>query len=134
MGVMISNGVTSTNTFEIPIWLMVLCASIMTLGICVGGSRIIKNIGMKMAKIEPYQGTAADIAGSACLLFSTLTGIPLSTTQNKATAIMGVGAARRLSSVDWSIAKNMVIGWVITFPGSAFLGFIFTEIFIKLFI
>ena len=113
---------------------MLLCSATMTLGTSIGGYKIIKTVGLKMVKLEPYQGTAADVAGSCCLLFSTLSGVPVSTTQTKTTAIMGVGAAKRLSNVNWKIVKNMMMAWVITFPACGILGYITTFIFIKIFI
>lgn len=70
-----------------------------------------------MVKMEPYEGTAADIAGALCLLISTLFGIPVSTTHTKTTAIMGVGSAKRLSNVNWKVVKEMILAWVLTFPG-----------------
>ena len=76
MGVLLSNNVTSVQIIEIPIWMIIMCASIMTLGTFIGGSRIIKNVGMKMAKIETYQGTSADIAASICLISSVFVSIP----------------------------------------------------------
>ena len=128
MGILLSNNVTDLQIVETPIWMMIFFATIMTLGTCIGGSRIIKNVGMKMTKLEAYQGTAADIGSSICLIFSTLSGIPLSTTQTKTTAIMGVGASRRISSVDWNIAKRMVLAWIITFPGSGALAYLITKL------
>lgn len=113
---------------------MLLCSIIMTLGTSIGGYKIIKTVGIKMVKLEPYQGTAADIAGSICLLFSTISGVPVSTTQTKTTAIMGVGAAKRLKNVNWNIAKNMVLAWLITFPVCGILGYLTTFIFMKIFI
>ena len=76
---------------------MLVCSAVMGLGTSVGGYRIIKAVGMDMVKLKPYQGFSADLAATACLLLSSLTGIPVSTTHTKTTAIMGVGAARRLS-------------------------------------
>ncbi len=87
-----------------------------------------------MVKLEPYQGASADLAGSLCLLTSTMLGIPVSTTQVKTTAIMGVGASRRMSNVNWEVVKNMVIAWIITFPACGILGYLTTFIFMKLFI
>lgn len=69
---------------------------------------------MDMVKLERYQGFSADLAGAGCLLLSSLTGIPVSTTHTKTTAIMGVGAARRVSSVNWGVVKEMVLTWVLT--------------------
>lgn len=133
MGLMLTNGVTDGDIPEIPIWTMIFCSTIMTLGTAIAGNRIIKSVGMKIAKMETYQGTSSDIAASICLLGSTLTGLPVSTNQTKTTAIMGVGAANRVSSVDWSIAKNMILAWVITFPSAGLLGFIMTKSFIVFF-
>ncbi len=113
---------------------MLLCSITMTLGTSIGGYKIIKTVGMKMVKLEPYQGTSADLAGSLCLFFLSLLGIPASTTQTKTTAIMGVGAAKRLSNVNWGIVKNMLITWIITFPACGILGYFITVIFLKLFI
>ena len=134
LGISLANGISNTGTFEVPIWLMLLCSATMTLGTSIGGYKIIKTVGLKMVKLEPYQGTAADLAGSFCLLFSTLSGVPVSTTQTKTTAIMGVGAAKRLSNVNWKIVKNMMMAWVITFPACGILGYITTFIFMKIFI
>ena len=122
------------GTFDIPIWLMLLCSATMTLGTSIGGYKIIKTVGIKMVKLEPYQGTSADLASSLCLLSSTLSGIPVSTTQTKTTAIMGVGAAKRLSNVNWKIVKNMMLAWIITFPACGLLGYLTTFIFMKIFI
>lgn len=122
------------GTFDIPIWLMLLCSATMTLGTSIGGYKIIKTVGIKMVKLEPYQGTSADLASSLCLLSSTLSGIPVSTTQTKTTAIMGVGAAKRLSNVNWKIVKNMILAWIITFPACGLLGYLTTFIFMKIFI
>ena len=133
LGVSLANGITNTDTFEIPIWLMILCSAVMTLGTSIGGYKIIKTVGLKMVKLEPYQGASADIASAACLLFSTLFGLPVSTTQVKTTAIMGVGASRSLRRVNWSIVKSMVLAWVITFPACGAMGYFTTLIFMKIF-
>ena len=76
LGVFLVNGQSGTTTFEIPIWLMLLCSLVMGLGTSIGGYRIIKSVGMDMVKLEKYQGFAADIAGAGCLLLSSLTGLP----------------------------------------------------------
>ena len=76
---------------------------------------------------------AADMAGAACLLLSSLTGIPVSTTHTKTTAIMGVGAARRLSSVNWGVVKEMGLTWALTFPGCGAIGFLMARLFMWLF-
>lgn len=115
---------------DVPVFLIILCSALMAFGTSVGGMRIIKSMGSDMIKLKKYQGFSADLAGAVSLLISTLTGLPVSTTHTKTTAIMGVGAANRLSSVDWKIAKEMILTWVLTFPGCGFLGYLLTVIFI----
>ena len=133
LGVFLAKGQAGASSFQIPVWLMVLCSAVMALGTSIGGRRIIKAVGMDMVKLEKYQGFAADAAGAGCLLISSLTGIPVSTTHTKTTAIMGVGAARRLSSVHWSIVNEMVLAWVLTFPGCGLIGFFMAKLFIWMF-
>ena len=112
---------------------MILCSLVMGLGTSIGGYRIIKSVGMDMVKLSTYQGFAADAAAALCLLFSSLTGIPVSTTHTKTTAIMGVGASRRLRNVNWSTVKELVLTWVLTFPGCGLIGFIIAKIFLYFF-
>ncbi len=133
LGVALSNGYTNVNTFSIPIWLMVMCSVLMTLGTSIGGYKIIKTVGMKMTKLEVYQGACADISSAGCLLLSSVLGIPVSTTHTKTTAIMGVGASRRISKVNWKVVKEMVWAWILTFPGCGILGYLATLIFMKIF-
>ncbi len=133
LGVFLVNGQANVNNFQIPIWLMILCSAVMGLGTSIGGYRIIKSVGMDMVKLEKYQGFAADLAAAFCLLLSSLTGIPVSTTHTKTTAIMGVGAARRLSSVNWGVVKEMVMTWILTFPGCGLIGFLMAKLFMWLF-
>lgn len=133
MGIFLVNNISGVQDFYIPIWLMILCSLTMTLGTCIGGYQVIRTIGSKIVKMEPYQGTAADFAGAFCLLVFSLLGIPVSTSHTKITAIMGVGAARRLSEVNWGVVKNMILAWVLTFPGCGILGCLITLIFIRIF-
>jgi PiT family inorganic phosphate transporter len=121
------------GSFKIAWWLILLCSLTMGLGTSAGGYRIIKAVGMDMVKLEKYQGFAADIAAAGCLLLSSLTGIPVSTTHTKTTAIMGVGSARRLSSVNWSVVKDMVMAWVLTFPGCGLIGFLMAKLCLVIF-
>ncbi|MBN1892288.1 MAG: inorganic phosphate transporter [Clostridiales bacterium] len=121
------------GTFPVPPWLIVLCSVVMGIGTSVGGYRIIKAVGMDMVKLQKYQGFASDMAASFCLLLSTLTGVPVSTTHTKTTAIMGVGASKRLSAVNWIVARDMVLAWVLTFPGCGLISFLMAKLFLKLF-
>lgn len=115
------------------VWLMILCALVMGLGTSIGGYRIIKSVGMDMVKLKPYQGFAADIVSTGCLMLASFTGIPVSTTHTKTTAIMGVGAARRMSNVNWSVVKELILTWVFTFPGCGLLGFLVAKLFVFIF-
>lgn len=133
LGMFLAKGQADVTKFVIPIWLMVLCSAIMGLGTSIGGYKIIKAVGMGMVKLEKYQGFSADAAGAGCLLISSLTGIPVSTTHTKTTAIMGVGAAKRLSSVNWLTVREMVLTWVLTFPGCGLIGYLMAKLFIWIF-
>jgi len=121
------------NSFDIPIWVMVLCSVTMGIGTSVGGMRIIKSVGMDMVKLEKYQGFSADLGAAITLLVSSLFGIPVSTTHTKTTAIMGTGAAKRLSSVDWSVVIDMVLAWVLTFPGCGLIAYLMAKLFMVIF-
>lgn len=133
LGIFLANGQADVVDFTIPIWLMILCSLTMAIGTSIGGYRIIKTVGMGMVKLEKYQGFAADIAGASSLLVSSVLGVPVSTTHTKTTAIMGVGASKRLSSVNWSIVNEMVAAWVLTFPGCGIVGYIMAQLFLKIF-
>lgn len=123
----------SGGGFDIPIWVMVLCSVTMGIGTSVGGMRIIKSVGMDMVKLEKYQGFSADLSAAITLLISSIFGIPVSTTHTKTTAIMGAGAAKRLSSVDWRIVKDMVMAWVLTFPGCGIIAYFMAKLFMAIF-
>ncbi len=133
LGSALSSGNSTATEFEVSLWLMVLVSVIMGLGTSIGGYRIIKSVGMDMVKLKPYQGFAADLSSTVCLLVASLTGIPVSTTHTKTTAIMGVGAARRMSNVNWAVVKELVLTWVFTFPGCGILGFVTAKLFIMIF-
>ncbi|BCN31226.1 inorganic phosphate transporter [Anaeromicropila herbilytica] len=133
LGVFLANGYGDVSNFKIPIWLMILCSLVMAFGTSIGGYKIIKSVGMGMVKLEKYQGFAADISAAGALLLSTVTGIPVSTTHTKTTAIMGVGASKRLSSVNWGVVKEMILAWVLTFPGCGLIGFLMAHLFMWIF-
>lgn len=114
---------------DYPLWVMSLCAAAMAIGSAAGGKRIIKSVAMDMVKLEKYQGFSASLAAGLCLLLATLTGIPVSTTHTKTTAIMGVGAAKHLRAVKWSLAGNMVLTWVFTFPCCGAIGYLLAVLF-----
>ena len=134
LGVVLSKGnIQSFGNFSIPIWLILNCSSLIALGAIIGGLRIIKTVGMKVAKVERYQGTAADISSAICLFGSSILGIPVSSTHTKNSAVIGVGASKGLSRVNWRVARNMVLTWIFTFPCCGLLGFVVTKILIGIF-
>ena len=116
-----------------PVWLMLLCSAVMGIGTSVGGKKIIKSVGMDMVSLEKYQGFSADLAASVSLLISSVFGIPVSTTHAKTTAIMGVGAVKRLSAINFSVVKEMGMTWLLTFPGCGLIGFVMAKLFMWLF-
>ena len=132
LGAFLSQGKLG-NDFSIPVWLMILCSIVMAVGTSIGGYKIIKSVGMDMVKLEKYQGFSADLAGAICIFISSMTGIPVSTTHTKTTAIMGVGAAKRISSVNWGIVGEMGLAWVLTFPGCGLIGYFMALLFTKIF-
>ena len=133
LGMAFSNGQSGVEGVLIPVWLMLLCSTVMGVGTSVGGEKIIKSVGMDMVKLERYQGFAADLAAAACLLFSSLFGIPVSTTHTKTSAIMGVGAVKRLSAINFGVVKDMVLTWVFTFPGCGLISFAMAKLFMFIF-
>ena len=133
LGIAFSHGQSDVVGMAIPVWLMLLCSIIMAAGTSVGGEKIIKSVGVDMVKLEKYQGFSADLAAACCLLFSSLFGIPVSTTHTKTSAIMGVGAVRRLSAINLSVVKEMVLAWVFTFPGCGLISFLMAKLFIAIF-
>lgn len=133
LGVAFCNGQTGVEGAVIPVWLMILCSLTMGIGTSVGGEPIIKSVGMDMVKLEKYQGFAADLASSLCLLVMTELGIPVSTTHTKTSAIMGVGAVRRLSAINFGVVRDMMLTWVFTFPGCGLISFFMAKLFMFLF-
>ena len=133
LGIALSNGDIATTSFDVPIWLMILCSLVMALGTSIGGMKIIKSVGMDMVKLQKYQGFSADISATLALLVCSVTGMPVSTTHAKTSSIMGVGAAKRFKAVNWSVAREMVLTWILTFPGCGLIGFLMTKLFLLIF-
>ena len=132
LGIFLSMGKIPGGNFHIPLWMTVLCSVGMATGTAIGGERIIKTVGMDMVKLGKAQGAVSDAAAAACLLLSSLTGIPVSTTHVKTTAIMGVGIASDGEAVNKSIMKEMILAWVVTFPCCGVIGYIIAKVFIKM--
>ena len=113
------------SEFHIPFWVVLSCQTAMGLGTLFGGWRIVHTMGSRITKLTPMQGFCAETAGAITLFMATGLGVPVSTTHTITGAIVGVGAARRVSAVRWNIAKDIVVAWVITMPMSAMIAALF---------
>src|SRR5512145_1910295 len=102
--------------FAVPLWVILLCAATMAVGTAVGGWRIVKTMGLRLTKLDPVHGFAAETAAATAIELASRLGIPVSTTHTINTAIMGVGSTRRLSAVRWGVGGEIVAAWVLTFP------------------
>ncbi len=105
--------------FQVPLWVMLGSALWMGIGTQLGGWRVIRTLGVRLGKLEPVHGFAAEVSSGAVILGATLLGVPISTTHVITSAVMGVGATKRLSAVRWGVAMDIVLTWIFTFPGSA---------------
>ncbi|MDD5694878.1 MAG: inorganic phosphate transporter [Bacteroidales bacterium] len=106
------------SEFIIPTWVIITCYSSISLGTLLGGWRVIRTLGLSLTNLKPFQGFCAETAGALTIIGSSLGGIPVSTTHTITGAIIGVGMTKRLSSVRWGVAGNIIIAWVLTIPGS----------------
>ena len=122
-------GMGYIHDFHVPLWVIAACATAMALGTAMGGWRIIKTVGVKMIKLQPVNGFAAETAASIVILGATHFGTPVSTTHVISGSIMGVGTAKRVSAVRWGVAGNMLVAWVLTIPASGLVAFIIGRIF-----
>lgn len=105
--------------FYVPFWVVLSCQAAMAMGTLMGGWRIVRTMGLRITKLTPMQGFCAETGGAATLFMATFLGVPVSTTHTITGAIVGVGAARRLSAVRWNVASSIVYAWVVTMPASA---------------
>lgn len=112
-------------TFHIPLWVIFLCGTTMGVGTFVGGWRVIRTMGFGLTKLEPVHGFVAETSAASAIQIASHFGIPLSTTHTISTAIMGVGATRRLSAVRWGVTGQIVLTWLLTFPVCGVLGILF---------
>ncbi|OEO32294.1 inorganic phosphate transporter [Devosia insulae DS-56] len=107
------------DSFHVPFWVVLSCQFAMALGTLMGGWRIVHTMGSKITRLTPMQGFCAETGGAITLFAATWLGIPVSTTHTITGAIVGVGAARRVSAVRWGVAGSIVIAWVVTLPAAA---------------
>jgi PiT family inorganic phosphate transporter len=123
-GLLYAEGLLGSE-FYVPFWVVLSCQAAMALGTLIGGWRIVRTMGSRITRLKPVQGFCAEMAGAATLYLATSLGIPVSTTHTITGAIIGVGAARRVSAVRWGIAGSIIIAWVVTLPAAALLGALF---------
>jgi PiT family inorganic phosphate transporter len=114
------------SDLEMPLWVIFAAATAMGLGTFFGGYKVIKTLGVKITRLKPYQGFAAETGGGLMLAIFAVFGIPASTTHAITGTIMGAGAARRTRAVRWSVGKQIIFAWIITIPGSAGLAIVIT--------
>jgi inorganic phosphate transporter, PiT family len=119
---LIAHGDISSSDFHVPTWVVIASATAIALGTYAGGWRIIRTLGTRIIKMDPAQGFAAQGAGATVILASSHFGYPLSTTHTISGAVMGAGAAKRLSAVRWGVAGNIVGAWVLTIPAAGTIG------------
>jgi PiT family inorganic phosphate transporter len=119
-------------TFQVPLWVILLCALTMGVGTAIGGWRIVKTMGLRLTKLEPVHGFAAETAAAATIELATRLGIPLSTTHTINTAIVGVGATRRFSAVRWGVTFEIVAAWILTFPVCGAIGWLSAKVLLAL--
>ena len=102
--------------FHVPLWVILSAHAAIALGTLFGGWRIVRTMGLRITKLEPQDGFAAEAASAAAILFATQVGIPVSTTHTISGGIVGVGSTKRLSAVRWGVAANIVVAWILTIP------------------
>ena len=112
--------------FHVPLWVVLACQAAMALGTLFGGWRIVRTMGSRITQLTPMQGVCAETAGALTLFGVTLMGIPVSTTHTITGAIIGVGVARRTSAVRWTVAKDIIVAWIVTMPAAGLIGAMFT--------
>jgi len=117
---LVASGQLTSN--EVPTWVIVACALAMGAGTMVGGWRIIRTLGMRIAKLEPVHGFAAETGAATVLLFAAHIGLPVSTTHTITSSILGVGSTKRLSAVRWGLTTKILYAWIFTLPGAGLLG------------
>lgn len=112
-------------SFHVPLWVILSCQAAMGIGTLMGGWKIVHTMGSKITRLTPPQGFCAETGGAITLFMATWLGIPVSTTHTITGAIVGVGAARRMSAVRWNVASSIVVAWVVTIPAAALVGALF---------
>lgn len=109
--------------FNVPFWVILLCAATMGIGTALGGWKIIQTMGIRLTKLEPIHGFSAETSAALVIEAASRFGIPLSTTHTIGTSIMGVGSIQRFSAVRWGVAGEIVMAWVLTFPACGLIAY-----------
>jgi inorganic phosphate transporter, PiT family len=117
------------SDLTIELWVILLAGLVMGIGTAVGGWRVVHTLGVKMTQLEPVQGFAAETAAAGVILTASRLGIPISTTHAISSAIMGVGATKRLSAVRWGVAGHIVAAWILTWPGCGLMAYALSKVF-----
>jgi PiT family inorganic phosphate transporter len=108
---------------EVPWWVILIAGLAMGLGTVVGGWKVVKTLGLKMLKLQPVHGFAAETTAALIVIGASDMGVPVSTTHTITTSIMGVGAAQRLSAVRWGLSLKILYAWLFTLPGAAIVAY-----------
>jgi PiT family inorganic phosphate transporter len=119
----------SKGSIEIATWIKAVCAITMAVGTAAGGWKIIKTLGHKLVKLQPIHGFAAETSSSIVLFTASHFGIPVSTTHNITSAIMGVGAAKHPKAIKWLVVEKIIWAWILTLPASAFFAYLTVKLF-----
>lgn len=134
MGIAMALGMQdSAGDLGFPVWFMILCSVAISAGTFLGGKRIIKKVALEMVDLESYQGACAAGSTGITLFVSSLTGMPVSTSHCSTSSIMGAGAGKSLLNVNWGIARNMLLAWLLTFPACGLIGFGLARAFMMMF-
>ncbi len=129
LAVFLSQGMEPPDSTSLPVWLIILTSVVIAAGTSLGGWRIVRSLGFRLVRMEPYHGFAADIAAALSLLLSTVAGYPVSTTHTKAAAVLGVGVSRGWQAVNWRMGLRILSAWLLTFPGCGLLGYLLALLF-----
>lgn len=116
------------SQWEVPLWVILAAATAMALGTAVGGWRIIRTMGLRIAHLRPIHGFAAETAAATVIEVASRIGVPVSTTHTISSAILGVGSAQRLTAVRWGVAGNIVTAWALTLPACTAMGWLFAQL------
>jgi PiT family inorganic phosphate transporter len=121
-----SPGAMASN--DIDLWIKITCALVMAAGTAAGGWRIIKTLGHKLVKLHPIHGFAAETSAASVIFAASMLGIPVSTTHNISSAIMGVGTAKRFNAIKWTVVEKMIWAWILTIPAAGGMAYLFFQL------